>query len=85
MNIWKHVLSVHRCSECTVKEALHKEEEEEGEEEGEDAAMEVGNVVLLQALSPGRLFPPAPVLLQLSPPSLPHLAYICNFLATPNQ
>ena len=47
--------------------------------------MEVGNVVLLQALSPGRLFPPAPVLLQLSPPSLPHLAYTCNFLATPNQ
>ena len=75
MNIWKHVLSVHRCSECTVREAVHKEEEEEGE----DAAMEVGNVVLLQALSPGRL------LLQLSPPLLPHLAYTCNFLATPNQ
>ena len=81
MNIWKHVLSVHRCSECTVREVLHKEEEEEGE----DAAMEVGNVVLLQALFPGRLFPPAPVLLQLFPPSLPHLAYTCNFLATPNQ
>ena len=25
------MLSVHRCSECTVREALHKEEEEEGE------------------------------------------------------
>ena len=64
-----------------MREALHKEEEEEGE----DAAMEVGNVVLLQALSPGGLFPTALVLLQLFPPSLPHLAYTCNVLATPNQ
>ena len=43
------------------REVLQQEEGEEGEgggegEEGEDAAVEVRDVVLLQALSPGRLF-----------------------------
>ena len=54
------------------REVLQEEEGEEEEgrgggggegEEGEDAAVEVGDVVLLQALSPGRQFPPAPMLL----------------------
>lgn len=75
------------------REVLQEEEGEEREEEegggegeeGEDAAVEVGDVVLLQALSPGRQFPPAPMLLQPFPASLPHLAHIFSFLATPSQ
>ena len=69
-------------------EVLQQEEGEEGEgggEEGEDTAVEVRNVVLLQSLSPGRLFPPAPMLLQLFPPSRQHQAYTFSSPATLSQ
>ena len=72
------------------REVLQQEEGEEGEgggegEEGEDTAVEVRDVVLLQALSPGRLFPPAPMLLQLFPPSQQHQAHTFSSLATLSQ